>query len=185
MCSCGSPAFIHHTWRSRLASRGRRGCSRTDHGGPRRAGFDGSTTRWPTIPPSSARLADCGSGGSVEAYQVNANEDELEGEPADARRSSAGRTRVGVVGAGIGGLTAAIALARIGCEVTFVERDDTPIADDVEDTFGGAAAVHRTCGTRTGSRRCAGSCYGPTVKARTDSQVDDGPRTSRAGQPLR
>ena len=38
------------------------------------------------------------------------------------------RTSVVVVGAGIGGLAAAMALSRAGCDVTVVERDDTPDA---------------------------------------------------------
>jgi 2-polyprenyl-6-methoxyphenol hydroxylase-like FAD-dependent oxidoreductase len=55
-----------------------------------------------------------------------------------------------VVGAGIGGLTMAIALARQGWGVTIVERDDTPMPDDVEGAFGwdrrGAPQVRHTHG---------------------------------------
>jgi 2-polyprenyl-6-methoxyphenol hydroxylase-like FAD-dependent oxidoreductase len=40
-----------------------------------------------------------------------------------------------VAGAGIGGLAAAIALSRQGWEVVLVERDDTPMPDDVEGAF--------------------------------------------------
>jgi 2-polyprenyl-6-methoxyphenol hydroxylase-like FAD-dependent oxidoreductase len=40
-----------------------------------------------------------------------------------------------VVGAGIGGLGSALALARGGHRVTVVERDDTPMPDDVEGAF--------------------------------------------------
>ncbi|MGQ0432766.1 MAG: NAD(P)/FAD-dependent oxidoreductase [Microthrixaceae bacterium] len=55
-----------------------------------------------------------------------------------------------VVGAGIGGLTAAIALARTGRDVVVIERDDTPMPEDVEGAFEwdrrGAAQVRHTHG---------------------------------------
>ncbi len=55
-----------------------------------------------------------------------------------------------VVGAGIGGLTAAMALSRIGYEVVVIERDDTPMPDDVEGAFAwdrrGAPQVRHTHG---------------------------------------
>ena len=60
------------------------------------------------------------------------------------------RTSVVVAGAGIGGLATAIALSRAGCEVTVVERDDTPMPDDVEGAFEwdrrGAPQVRHTHG---------------------------------------
>src|SRR6476619_3035764 len=40
-----------------------------------------------------------------------------------------------VVGAGIGGLSSALALARAGQRVTLVERDDGAMPDNVEDAF--------------------------------------------------
>ena len=55
-----------------------------------------------------------------------------------------------VVGAGIGGLASAIALARLGWEVVVVERDDTPMPADVEGAFAwdrrGAPQVRHTHG---------------------------------------
>ncbi|MET0901642.1 MAG: FAD-dependent oxidoreductase [Acidimicrobiales bacterium] len=55
-----------------------------------------------------------------------------------------------VVGAGIGGLAAAIALSRAGRDVTVVERDDTPMPADVEGAFEwdrrGAPQVRHTHG---------------------------------------
>jgi 2-polyprenyl-6-methoxyphenol hydroxylase-like FAD-dependent oxidoreductase len=60
------------------------------------------------------------------------------------------RTSAVVVGAGIGGLAAAIALSRAGCDVTVVERDDTPMPADVEGAFDwdrrGAPQVRHTHG---------------------------------------
>jgi 2-polyprenyl-6-methoxyphenol hydroxylase-like FAD-dependent oxidoreductase len=66
------------------------------------------------------------------------------------RRSLDVRERAVVVGAGIGGLTAAMALSRGGYEVVVVERDDTPMPDDVEGAFAwdrrGAPQVRHTHG---------------------------------------
>jgi 2-polyprenyl-6-methoxyphenol hydroxylase-like FAD-dependent oxidoreductase len=45
------------------------------------------------------------------------------------------RGKVVVAGAGIGGLAASIALSRRGWDVTVVERDDTPMPDDIEGAF--------------------------------------------------
>jgi 2-polyprenyl-6-methoxyphenol hydroxylase-like FAD-dependent oxidoreductase len=55
-----------------------------------------------------------------------------------------------VVGAGIGGLAAALALSRLGWQVELVERDDTPMPADVEGAFEwdrrGAPQVRHTHG---------------------------------------
>jgi 2-polyprenyl-6-methoxyphenol hydroxylase-like FAD-dependent oxidoreductase len=55
-----------------------------------------------------------------------------------------------VVGAGIGGLTSALALSRLGYSVVIVERDDTPMPGDVEGAFAwdrrGAPQVRHTHG---------------------------------------
>ncbi len=55
-----------------------------------------------------------------------------------------------MIGAGIGGLTASIALARAGYEVVVVERDATPMPSDVEGAFAwdrrGAPQVRHTHG---------------------------------------
>lgn len=61
-----------------------------------------------------------------------------------------GLVKVIVIGAGIGGLTAALALSRTGHDVVMIERDDTPMPDDVEGAFGwdrrGAPQVRHTHG---------------------------------------
>ncbi len=58
--------------------------------------------------------------------------------------------RVVIVGAGIGGLAASIALSRAGHDVTMIERDDTPMPEDVEGAFAwdrrGAPQVRHTHG---------------------------------------
>jgi 2-polyprenyl-6-methoxyphenol hydroxylase-like FAD-dependent oxidoreductase len=55
-----------------------------------------------------------------------------------------------VVGAGIGGLTTALALGRAGHRVTVIERDDLPVAASADEAFGferrGAPQVHQTHG---------------------------------------
>ena len=67
-------------------------------------------------------------------------------ESPDGGAHEGGRRR----GAGIGGLAAAIALSRAGCDVTVVERDDTPMPADVEGAFEwdrrGAPQVRHTHG---------------------------------------
>lgn len=58
--------------------------------------------------------------------------------------------RVIVVGGGVGGLTAALGLARRGVEVEILERDPLPDVSDVEAAFTaerrGAPQVHQTHG---------------------------------------
>jgi 2-polyprenyl-6-methoxyphenol hydroxylase-like FAD-dependent oxidoreductase len=64
-------------------------------------------------------------------------------------RADASRSAV-VIGAGIGGLTAALALSRQGYAVDIVERDDTPMPEDVDGAFDwdrrGAPQVRHTHG---------------------------------------
>src|SRR6059058_3423599 len=58
--------------------------------------------------------------------------------------------RIVVVGGGVGGLTAALALGRAGHPVTILERDPLPATADAEEAFAaerrGAPQVHQTHG---------------------------------------
>ncbi len=82
-----------------------------------------------------------------------------------------------VVGAGIGGLTAAIALARIGHEVVLVERDDTPMPSDVEGAFAwdrqGAPQVRHTHGFPALIRVVLRDHYPDVLQALLDAGVHE------------
>src|SRR3954452_22664398 len=60
------------------------------------------------------------------------------------------KERIVVVGGGVGGLTAALALGRAGYPVTVLERDPLPATADAEEAFEaerrGAPQVHQTHG---------------------------------------
>jgi 2-polyprenyl-6-methoxyphenol hydroxylase-like FAD-dependent oxidoreductase len=82
-----------------------------------------------------------------------------------------------VVGAGIGGLAAAIALSRIGWEVEVVERDDTPMPDDVEGAFDwdrrGAPQVRHTHGFPALIRVTLRDRYPDVLQALRDAGVGE------------
>src|SRR5688500_14910239 len=82
-----------------------------------------------------------------------------------------------VVGAGIGGLAAAMALSRIGCEVVVVERDDTPMPDDVEGAFEwdrrGAPQVRHTHGFPALIRVILRDRYPDVLQALVDAGVGE------------
>jgi 2-polyprenyl-6-methoxyphenol hydroxylase-like FAD-dependent oxidoreductase len=82
-----------------------------------------------------------------------------------------------VVGAGIGGLTMAIALARQGWGVTLVERDDTPMPDDVEGAFEwdrrGAPQVRHTHGFPALIRVTLRDRYPDVLQALRDAWVGE------------
>jgi 2-polyprenyl-6-methoxyphenol hydroxylase-like FAD-dependent oxidoreductase len=86
-------------------------------------------------------------------------------------------TKVVVVGAGIGGLAAAMALSRIGCEVVVVERDDTPMPDDVEGAFDwdrrGAPQVRHTHGFPALIRVILRDRYSDVLAALVDAGVGE------------
>lgn len=85
--------------------------------------------------------------------------------------------RVVVVGAGIGGLAAALALSRLGCEVVVVERDDTPMPDDVEGAFAwdrrGAPQVRHTHGFPALIRVLLRDRYPDVLQALRDAGVHE------------
>jgi len=82
-----------------------------------------------------------------------------------------------VVGAGIGGLTAAIALSRIGHEVVLIERDDTPMPADVEGAFAwdrqGAPQVRHTHGFPALIRVVLRDRYPDVLQALLDAGVSE------------
>lgn len=99
-----------------------------------------------------------------------------------ARRRMAGDRSFSVVevviaGAGIGGLTAAIGLARDGHEVTILERDDTPMPDNVEDAFAwdrrGAPQVRHTHGFPALIRRILRDRYPDVLDALRAAGVNE------------
>jgi 2-polyprenyl-6-methoxyphenol hydroxylase-like FAD-dependent oxidoreductase len=85
--------------------------------------------------------------------------------------------RVVVAGAGIGGLAASIALSRLGCEVVLVERDDTPMPDDVEGAFEwdrrGAPQVRHTHGFPALIRVLLRDRYPDVLEALRDAGVTE------------
>ena len=82
-----------------------------------------------------------------------------------------------MVGAGIGGLAAAMALSRIGWEVVVVERDDTPMPDDVEGAFAwdrrGAPQVRHTHGFPALIRVILRDRYPDVLRALVDAGVGE------------
>ena len=86
-------------------------------------------------------------------------------------------SRAIVVGAGIGGLAAAMALSRIGFEVVVVERDDTPMPDDVEGAFEwdrrGAPQVRHTHGFPALIRVILRDRYPDVLQALVDAGVGE------------
>jgi 2-polyprenyl-6-methoxyphenol hydroxylase-like FAD-dependent oxidoreductase len=85
--------------------------------------------------------------------------------------------RVVVVGAGIGGLAAAMALSRMGYVVEVVERDDTPMPDDVEGAFAwdrrGAPQVRHTHGFPALIRVLLRDRYPDVLQALRDAGVTE------------
>jgi 2-polyprenyl-6-methoxyphenol hydroxylase-like FAD-dependent oxidoreductase len=85
--------------------------------------------------------------------------------------------RVVVAGAGVGGLAAAIALSRAGCDVTVVERDDTPMPEDVEGAFDwdrrGAPQVRHTHGFPALIRVILRDRYPDVLAALLDAGVNE------------
>ncbi|MGH9273093.1 MAG: FAD-dependent oxidoreductase, partial [Acidimicrobiales bacterium] len=81
------------------------------------------------------------------------------------------------MGAGIGGLAAAMALSRLGFEVVVVERDDTPMPDDLEGAFEwdrrGAPQVRHTHGFPALIRVILRDRYPDVLQALVDAGVGE------------
>ena len=91
--------------------------------------------------------------------------------------AATGGAHVVVIGAGIGGLAASLALSRLGYRVTVVERDDTPMPDDVEGAFAwdrrGAPQVRHTHGFPALIRVILRDRYPDVLQALLDAGVTE------------